>query len=63
MCEHEWTRIKRPYQYQIDKAEGVSFMDSKVWIRCKKCLAVKSNTVRKLMNCMGTDFIQVLGVV
>jgi len=56
MCDHKWTRLKRSYQYQTDRAEGKSFVDSKVWIKCEKCPSVKGVTVRKLMTHIPTDF-------
>lgn len=58
MCEHKWEQIERPYQYQIDEAEGVSFLDSKVWIICKKCMEVAGCSVRKLGISIPLRFFQ-----
>lgn len=58
MCEHKWERIERPYQYQIDTVEGVSFEDSKIWIICKKCMTVNSCVIRKLIQCIPLRFLQ-----
>ncbi len=46
---HKWERIERPYQYQIDRAEGISFLASKIWIICKRCMKVKERRL-ELMN-------------
>lgn len=58
MCEHKWERLERPYQYQTDKAEGTSFLDSKVWIICKKCTQVYYRTVGQLSACVPTRFFE-----
>ena len=43
---HKWEKIKRPYQYQIDRVEGVSFLDSKRWIICKRCMKVEGRKLQ-----------------
>lgn len=58
MCEHKWEQIERPYQYQTDEAEGISFMDSKVWIICKKCMTVNWRNVGSLIACIPLRFLQ-----
>lgn len=58
MCNHEWERIERPYQYQTDKAEGIAFCDGKVRIICKKCIRVCCCTVRQLAAAVPTPFLE-----
>jgi len=58
MCAHKWKRISRPYQHLIDKAEGTSFLDSKVWILCRKCREVQHRTIGSLLRALPTAFFQ-----
>ncbi len=48
MCEHNWEKIERPWQHLINKAEKTSFLNSKVWKRCKKCFAAEFMSVGTL---------------
>ncbi len=58
MHKHKWERLERPYQYQIDEFEDVSFLDSRVWVICKKCMRVYSRTVRRLAIYMPVPFLE-----
>ena len=58
MCEHKWERIERPWQHLIDKAEGIIFGNSKVWIMCDKCFETKGKTVGSLGRNIPLEFLQ-----
>ena len=56
-CIHNWKKVDRPYQNQIDQAEGRSFMQSKIWIVCDKCTEVACRTRESLSVAVPKRFL------